>query len=678
MSASAPSFRRLCATLTVAGLPAVVAPGLVHDASDLAVRSTLSSGEMFLAWGATPLVALSAMLLVLAPGLYAAIALGRARSFEQWVLDGFLLSLVGVSVLSGLAQAVLGDALRGVTYGAFLLGLAAVTCWWASARVHRDGALPAWTMAARPGGWLLAATWLAIVCLVPKLLWESFNGDGAHAFESSRRLLHHAMPFWPPDAGPVAGFPGMTSMLYAFPNAWFLRLFGEVEVAARLPFLLYLVVLWAAVRRLGSVLLPQALPTRTSEAGLALSIVAYLLAMAFSASYSPYSADLALPATQDTLLMIVFLAALVAAAERETVWLVACAFLTYVSLPSGLLLLAFWLGARFLVERPIPWRELVRGGGSLVAAVVLAAVVGRVAVALGSAPPGGEYGIVGILKYFAFVQFTDWTRLSYAAIPAGLFPVGVLVFFRRQDALARTLAVVTAAYFGFFYFQAHISLHHFVPAMVLPMAVAWRMVHTPSGVSLGRAWAPLGFVAVLLAFPWGRTAIHRDGREVGSAVLVRIEGYASTEAAPMRASTTLDRLFPYDWVATVPATYGGSPLVWNHYARHGGDPEANTNYIVQSRDMPLPAGFMVAGADSTGAVVLVRDEGTLARDRARRPATPAGSRVLDVPRGVLFHGVPLPDGPRLFDTAQLLKDWGLDPDPILRRLGVRRPGGGSA
>ncbi|MBL8982653.1 MAG: hypothetical protein JNL26_10750, partial [Gemmatimonadetes bacterium] len=64
MSASAPSFRRLCATLTVAGLPAVVAPGLVHDASDLAVRSTLSSGEMFLAWGATPLVALSAMLLV--------------------------------------------------------------------------------------------------------------------------------------------------------------------------------------------------------------------------------------------------------------------------------------------------------------------------------------------------------------------------------------------------------------------------------------------------------------------------------------------------------------------------------------------------------------------------------------------------------------------------------------
>ena len=146
----------------------------------------------------------------------------------------------------------------------------------------------------------------------------------------------------------------------------------------------------------------------------------------------------------------------------------------------------------------------------------------------------------------------------------------------------------------------------------------------------------------------------------------------------MRASTTLDRLFPYDWVAAVPATYGGSPLVWNHYARHGGDPDANTNYIVQSRDMPGPAGFTVVGADSTGAVVLVRDGGTLARDRARRPATPAGSRVLDVPRGVLFHGVPLPKGPRLFDTAQLLKDWGLDPDPILRRLGVRRAGGGAA
>ena len=376
--------------------------------------------------------------------------------------------------------------------------------------------------------------------------------------------------------------------------------------------------------------------------------------------------------------MIVFLAAVVFAAERETAWLVASAFLTYVSLPSGLLLLAFWLGARFLVERPVPWGELVRGGGALVGAVVLAAGLGRVVVALGSAPPGGEYGIVGILKYFAFVQFTDWTRLFYAAIPAGLFPVAVLVLFRRQDALARTLAVVTAAYFGFFFLQAHISLHHFVPAMVLPMVVAWRMVHLPTGASLARGWAPLGFVAVLLAFPWGRTAIHRDGREVGSTVLVRIDGYARAEAAPMRASTTLDRLFPYDWVATVPATYGGSPLVWNHYARHGGDPDDSTNYIVQSSDMPLPAGFTVAGADSTGAVVLVRNEATLARDRARRPATPAGSRALDVPRGVLFHGVPLPKGPRLFDTAQLLKDWGLDPDPILRRLGVRRAGGGAA
>ena len=678
MSATVASFRRLCAVLTVASLPAVAVPGLVHDASDLAVASRLSFGEVALAWGVAPVVGLSAFLLVLAPGLYAAIALGRTRSFEQWVLDGFLLSLVGVSVLSGLAQAIAGDLLRGAAYGVFLLALAAVTCRWAAARVRRDGGLPEWTTSARPGGLLVGVVWLAIVCLVPKLLWESFNGDGAHAFESSRRLLHHAMPFWPPDAGPVAGFPGMTSMLYAFPNAWFLRLYGEVEVAARLPFLLYLVVLWAAVRRLGSVLLPAAFSPRASEIGLALSLVAYLLAMAFSASYSPYSADLALPATQDTLLMIVFLAAVVFAAERETAWLVASAFLTYVSLPSGLLLLAFWLGARFLVERPVPWRELVRGGGALVGAVVLAAGLGRVVVALGSAPPGGEYGIVGILKYFAFVQFTDWTRLFYAAIPAGLFPVAVLVLFRRQDALARTLTVVTAAYFGFFFLQAHISLHHFVPAMVLPMVVAWRMVHLPTGASLARGWAPLGFVAVLLAFPWGRTAIHRDGREVGSTVLVRIDGYARAEAAPMRASTTLDRLFPYDWVAAVPATYGGSPLVWNHYARHGGDPDANTNYIVQSRDMPGPAGFTVVGADSTGAVVLVRDGGTLARDRARRPATPAGSRVLDVPRGVLFHGVPLPKGPRLFDTAQLLKDWGLDPDPILRRLGVRRAGGGAA
>ncbi|MBK8248083.1 MAG: hypothetical protein IPK85_11870 [Gemmatimonadetes bacterium] len=660
---------RVRAWLLLGAAPAVLLPGSVADASGAGPSAGLT------AWLVVPLIALSSVVLVLAPGLLAALALRRTRSLEQWLVDGCLLSVVGVSVASGIAQALVGEALRGRTYSAFLLGLGAIAGAWAMRR--QDEPDPAWAPAA--GRWLttLAVTWwVACLLLLPKLLWESFNGDGAHAWESSRRLLYHAMPFWPGDAGPVAGFPGLTSMLYAFPNAWFLRLFGEVEFAARVPLLLYLVVLWAGVRRVGAALMSPRRVSGAAEIGLALSLVAYLLAMSFSASYSPYSADMALPATQDTLLVIAFLGVVTAAVERDRPALFVCTFLTYVSLPSGLLLIGFWLAARVVVERPVPWREVVWGGGALLVAMVLAAGIGRVGVALGGAAPGGEYGIVGILRYFAFVQFTDLARLRYVAIPAGVLPVLLLARWRHMDELGRALVLVTVAYFGFFFVQAHVSLHHFVPAMVLPMVVAWRQV-LPSSAStwVAPAWTAAAALAVGLAFPFGRTAIHRDGQEVGARVLVRIPGYATAQAAPMRAGTLLDRLFPYDWDATVPATYGGSPLVWSHYARHGGDPGPETNYIVQLAVMPMPDGFSLAGADSAGAVVLVRSDSVLAVDRARRPPTPAGSRWLDVPRGILFHGIPLAGGPRIIDVAASLTAAGLDPAPLLERLGVKRRGG---
>ncbi|MBL8961112.1 MAG: hypothetical protein JNJ98_14750 [Gemmatimonadetes bacterium] len=660
---------RMVAWLLLGGIPAVLLPGAVADAS----RAGPSAGPT--AWLVVPVVALSSVILVMAPGLLAALALRRTRSLAQWLVDGCLLSVVGVSVASGLAQALVGEALRGRGYASFVLGMGLLAGGWVMRRRHTPD--PAWAPAA--GRALIAlgiAWWVACLLLLPKLLWESFNGDGAHAWESSRRLLHHPLPFWPVDAGPVAGFPGLTSMLYAFPNAWFLRLFGEVEFAARVPFLLYLVVLWAAVRRLGAVLLPDRAMPRSAELGLALSLVAYLLAMAFSASYSPYSADIALPATQDTLLVIAVLGVMTAAIERDRLWLFLCTFLTYISLPSGLLLIGFWLVARVLVERPVPWRELAWGGGALLAAMGLAATIGRVGVALGGPAPGGEYGIVGILRYFAFVQFTDLARLRYVAIPAGVLPVLLLTRWRHMDQLGRALVLVTVAYFGFFYVQAHVSLHHFVPAMVLPMVVAWRQVQQSSASAwVAPAWAGGAALAAVLAFPLGRTAIHHDGREVGARVLVRVPGYAAAEAAPMRAGTLLDRLFPYDWDATVPASYGGSPLVWSHYARHDGAPGPETNYIVQPDTMPVPDGFALAGRDSAGAVVLVRSDSLLAVDRARRPPTPAGSRWLDVPRGILFHGIPLAGGPRIIDVAATLAAAGLDPAPVLERLGVKRRGG---
>ena len=671
----------LGAVLALLALPAVLFPGTIATAASLAVatapgREYLAAGRLGLVYGLVPIVSLSATTLVLAPGLLFAIGLGRSRSVAEWLVGGFVLSLVGVSVVSGVVQALGWPATRGSAYAGLLVGLALagfVFAWRSVAR--RDVAWPLARPADRRLLVALVAFWgVTLLLLLPKLLWDSFNGDGAHAFESSRLLLRHALPFWPESAGPVAGFPGLTSMLFAFPNAWFLRLFGEVEYAVRVPFLLYVPVLACAVLELGGAgRAEEGDERRLRVAPLLLSLGAFTLAMAFSASYNAYSADIALPATQDTLLMIVYLGALRASVRRDWGWLALCIALTYSSLPSGVILIGFWLVARALVERPVPWRDLGVTAALLAGTVVLAALVPAVLARLGRAGPGGEYGAMAFLEYFAYLQFTDIRRVLYVAIPAGTFPVLACALWRRQDRVARALTLVTAAYFLFFFVQAHVSLHHFVPAMVLPMAVAVRLPTAGAGRRApARWWLPLAAASVLLAWPWGRLGPHREGREVGAAVAVRIPGYDRSSSEVMRASTLLARVLPYDWDPAVPATYGGSPLVWNHYARQGTGPSAETNYLVQPAGDAPPAGWRLAGADSAGAVLYVRSDSILASHRRLRPPTPPGSRLLAVPRGILFHSVPLEGGPRIIDVARTLEGMGVDVESLLARLGARR------
>jgi hypothetical protein len=55
-----------------------------------------------------------------------------------------------------------------------------------------------------------------------------------------------------------------------------------------------------------------------------------------------------------------------------------------------------------------------------------------------------------------------------------------------------------------------------------------------------------------------------------------------------------------------------------------------------------------------------------------RPATPAGSRIYTVPRGILFRSVPLEDGPSIINVVDVIEKCGIDMDPILSRLGVAR------
>lgn len=669
-------WRRTLALLAAASVAAVPLQGTVGRASALTQLADadpwLVGPHVGLVYLLVPMSILSASVLFLAPGLMLAVIARRATKLTTWFVTGLALSMPVVSLLAGVATRVAARPVTGVWFGVLVLALAIVLGFVADLQVRRGRSRPPeMTREDRFAiGLMLALACVTWAALAPKFLWESLNGDGAHAFESSRLLVRHAWPFWPPEAGPVSGFPGMTSMLFAFPNGWFLRLFGDVDAAVRAPFLLYLVALFASLLSLGLDGVRR-VPPRVQVA-VAIGLAAYALAMAFSATYNPYSADIALPATQDTLLMVCFLGAVDAWWRGEWGWLGLFAVLTYVSLPNGLILLGLLLVADMSVTRPISWRRIGRFAAIVAGCVVVVGLVPRALSASGVPEPGGEYGLAGTLRYFAFLQFTDWSRLLYIAIPSGIFPFFHAFRWPTHDRRARMLLLLALAYFLFFFVQAHIALHHFVPAMLLPVAAALRAPIGQPGVERRwvHAWWAAATIAVLLSLPRA-LSVHTDGRRVAKAISIDAGDYAASSAELFRHSTLLDRLFPYDWDPRVPyESYGGSPLVWNRYAVHG-PLTASANYRLQRADMPPPAGMTRLASDS-GAVLYVRDTTRWVADRARRPRTPAGSFAYFVPRSVLFRGIPDSAGPPIVDVVATLERMGIDMTPILARLGIKR------
>lgn len=661
--------------LAASWLPVLAFRGAVTDAARLreialGAHPYFAPGHAFLLYILAPLVIVSAISLLLSPGLLLAAAFDLGDTVARWVLHGFVLSLVAVSVATSAIQAVLGSPLTGLEFAAIVgaLSAGASALLYARARGRRP---PRWPLADPGAATTLLSMALApalfAAALAPKLYWESFNGDGAHAFESARLLLTRPFPFWDPAAGEIASFPGITSVLFAYPASWFIRLFGPIEASARLPLLLYLPPLFGAIVALVHRGAPRRETARSWLIWLALAV--YVVTVSYSATYSPYSADMALPATQDTLLVVCFLGFALAWSTARWAWMTGFALLTCLSLPNGLLLLGFWLVATLLAWRPIAWGPAVRVAGAIVLCMGVAALAAPLLAALGAPAPGGEYGAAGLLRRFAFLQVTDVRRLAYLIVPCGILPAAALLAWRRQDPLARTFTLVTAAAFLFAFVQAHAPLHYYIPAMLLPLVVFWRIDSAQPRVRT-LVTAIAGVAALGLALP-GNGRPFMDARAVGLTIEERVGDYATSDPAVFRASTLLHEIIPYDWEPEVPdERLGGSPLVFNFYAHEAGSRPA-PNYVVARVGDPSPPGMRAAAGDDEF-VVWVRSERLWREQLALRPPTPAGSPVFQMPRGILFRSVALRGGPWIIDLPAIAGKLGIDVDALAGRARADR------
>ena len=628
--------------LLLAAVPVLLDPGAPGRAVALLGAGNgvpaldVASWVLFHVWA--PVVATSALALVLSPGLFAAFAVGEEQA-GRWVLNALAWSILLVTAAAQGTELLLGQAITGRGFVLLVLLVLVATAGFSWRRVLRQAGQPApWSGDANRSALIgiVGVPVLLLSLLAAKVFWESFNGDGAHAYESARLLLHQPVPFWPADAGAISSYPGLKTFLSSYPVSWFIRLFGEIEAAARVPYLLFLLGLYGGLIALietGRARRPASLPRGFVWLGL----IVFTFVMAYSATYNPYHADLALPGTEDTLFLAWSTGFILAFIERRAAGIAGFAVLTYTTSPGGLIILGLWCAVAFLLWPARPWRECGIAAGTIIGCMVLERAAPGLLTLLGLPVPGNEHATGALAQRLTNVQWRDVHRIAFLLVPGGILPALWLLTWSRQDRIARALTAATIAQFLFFYLQARVSLHYFAPAMVLPLVVffrddAWtdpgskrRLVIATTIGALAAAW---------LTLPSG-LAPHLQARVVGSAVQDESTGYDSVSPAAFHRAALLTHLFPLPASDSVPdRSYGGSPLEWNYYA-HRGVRSGPPAYLLRSVTLAGPSGAERIADDGVTALYVL-DESAWRGHQAYRAAGRGLPRLFRILNSTLF------------------------------------------
>ncbi|MBL9059191.1 MAG: hypothetical protein JNK88_04105, partial [Mangrovicoccus sp.] len=568
-----------------------------------------------------PLLALSASVLVMAPGFLVALWLDAGRGDFAVLLRAFAVAIIGQSVLLGLADAAAGAALTGPAFCGFLglLGLAAlVPVWLADRRGDID-----WAMfrARRADILAMALLPLAVLLLLSaKVYWEALNGDGAHLFLSGQNLILTGSPFWDGAAGGVAAYPSITTLIEVIPNAWFQRLFGPFELSARLPVLPGLALLAGLVLdliRYGR----RKVPAGAAALGVGAALALFAWVLAWHASYDPYYADIALPLSREPFVLIAFLGFMRFSLDRNPGWTLVFAALSYASLPSAPVFMLLWVIALAMVRHPVGWRWLA----AVFAMIVVVSVAGRalpgLLAELGVSSARDEFSAGNLAERLRFVTVFWPQRMLFWILPCGILPALAILAWRWQDSLARAVSLLTVGYAMFFYIQGYRVLpHHFAPVMVLPLIVYWRLAPVVAHPGRAALLALSGLaVAAALSMPGGFRP-HLYGRDFGARIAISAPtgSYADDPSRLAAVTAVMGEAFPMLWgEGAWKSRYLGSPLSWYIHALQPKRPGQRIDYHIAPASVgPLPEGqTLIASVD--GYVMTVTDPEIYAADVLR-------------------------------------------------------------
>ncbi len=599
-----------------------------------------------------PLATLGLAAFVMAPGLLLAAGIGRDKGPAQWLLAGLALSLALLVPATSVVQLVSGTVLRGEAFLLVVAGVCAAVLPFPLGRLAAGRAL-ALALAGRRADLAFAVIVPLVTLLVfsAKFYWENFTPDGSGGLEFGRVYTATLWPFWPASAGVVAGAPGLTSFAFSLPGSWFLRTWGEWEYSVRAPMLLYLALLHPTLIAL--IRWGRAEPVGVTDQMLVgATQVLFSFALIYSGGYHPWFNDSPMPAVRETLTLVAFLGFVLFMLERRWGWMAAYGAIAFTSIPTGILWIAMvpvlvwlvWSRGPWLGERP-PVRPALLTFAAFGVFLLVAPLLIR---AVGLPLPGGEFDLRASLDRIRFVSLTDFERIAYLLVPGGIVPALALFAWRRQDGLSRVLTLATAGMFLFFYLQAYrVLLHHFVPAMLLPIVVYWRTLVLASTRRVVWQAAALGglILATWLAWPV-EMRLHTHDRALAAKILTRgpvfelsepVEGERFHGFSPVALDVShrlLRAAFPPDYRPEAPREkFFGGPHVWFYYSQFPKPAGTVPNYDIRPLAMP-GQGTLVA--EHLGYGLFVRDLAEYRRDRLQRLPINTGAPLLATDRDIIF------------------------------------------
>ncbi len=602
---------------------------------------------------ATPLVVIAAICLFLAPGILAVLAAGRTDSLNVLMLKGFGIALLWyIAATSGL------KLLRGPLGAGTVVAVtvfASAVAWGILALRVRRGDRVSWPVGL-PGGrrrlaWVVAIAVLLTCLLLPVIFWQDLNGDGWEELEIGWSLVDNLLPLYVNEQI-VPGSEGRITM--AYPISWFALLFGRGEGVVRLPFILNIVVLFFGLLALIEWRSPRRLRV-AEEAVLVLGLGVYAVTVCYNASYDPYYADLNVAASE-TLPVLCMVAAAYFIWAGQFRWFLLFALAAYFGRPTALLFLGLLGLGLAIAARESSARRLVQVGIGIAACILLMLLYQRLLVPWAS---GGTQTVsthFDVAYRLAYLRLDDLSRFLFILVPGGILPGLSLLAWRWQDPVARSLTVITVGYFLFFYVVAFVVLHHFIPAMLFPLAVFWRLHLTRAGHRwlVGSA-AVAATLALWLSLP-RHFEVNRTLRTLARSFDVRIDRQGVLAAGRNPAQEMQDILFTLfspGHAAVDPAeelVIADGPIVY-YSELFGGT--ADINYVVQLHSQEPPIGFLRVG-DTGFASAYVKDIDRWRKDRFRPLRTDYRSPLYAIPRETIFRNLGRRAGNYTIDIAALV------------------------